>query len=215
MLPRNNTEYVWSHFDYVFREYGLPVFMRSDNGSPFGSTGVGRLCRLAIKLVKAGVIPEWITPGKPQENGRHERMHRTLKSETATPPAKTLQMQKERFVAFQDYDNNDRPHQAPGQKTPVSIFAPSPRQWNGRLRSPEYSNEFKTHKVQSCGKVFRMGGSVYIGRVLEGEPVGIKEAVEGIHEVFYGTILIGYINQNNEFERPRRLPRRAKKQVAC
>ncbi len=213
MLPRNNTEHVWDHFDYAFREYGLPLFMRSDNGAPFGSTGVGRLCKLAIKLIKAGVTPEWISPGKPQENGRHERMHRTLKSEVANPPAKTIELQRKRLEEFQEYYNHERPHQSLGQKTPGSVYVRSPREWYGKLKSPDYDEEWEAHKVASCGKISMKGKGIYIGRVLKGEYVGLRENSSG-YEVSYGPVYIGQINQEGVFERPRAASRRTKKQEA-
>jgi putative transposase len=212
-LPSNNTKYVWYHLDHVFREYGRPLFLRSDNGAPFGSTGVGRLCKLAINLIKAGVTPEWITPGKPQENGRHERMHRTLKAEIASPPANTLLLQQERLRKFQYEYNNLRPHQALGQVPPAMIYQKSPREWDGILREPEYHNDYRVCKVHPCGKIYLKGDSIYIGRVLEKEHVGIKEIEEGLKEVYYGPILIGFIDRKNDFVRPSNPSKRKPKNI--
>jgi len=214
VLPANNTEYVWQYFDKAFREYGKPIYMRSDNGAPFGSTGVGRLCRLAIKLIKAGVIPEWISPGKPQENGRHERMHRTLKSEVASPPAATLRLQKKRLLDFQDYYNSIRPHEALGQRTPSECYVKSNREWNGIFNSPEYECDYKVCKVGTCGKIWFRGRKdpAYIGRVLKNEPVGLLEIDDDEWEVHYGPIFLGIINRKNVLQRPKRssrAPRRA------
>lgn len=209
-LPRNNTEYVWVHFNRLFREYGLPLFIRSDNGSPFGSTGIGRLCGLAIKLIKCGVIPEWISPGKPQENGRHERMHRTLKHETANPPAETLELQKKRLADFQEYFNYERPHQSIGQKTPGSIYQKSPRSWQGKLSSPEYGKEYAIRKVHPSGQFHWKYGTIYIGKLLQNEPIGLREIDNERHEVRYGPILLGYIDHKNVFSRPRQTSRQRK-----
>lgn len=203
ILPRNNTEHVWAIFDSAFREYGLPLYMRSDNGSPFGSTGVGRLCKLAIKLIKAEVLPEWISPGKPQENGRHERMHRTLKAEVASPPAKNLKEQRKSLADFQNYYNFERPHQSLNQETPGSVYQKSTRSWSGRLKSPEYTKEFKVCKVHSCGKISFHDKNIYIGRVLTGEPIGIKAIDDDLWEVYFGPILLGEIDYKYEFRRPK------------
>lgn len=112
-VGRPDLEHVWPQLARAFAEYGLPKAMRSDNGPPFASRAVGGLSRLAVRLIKAGVMPERIAPGKPQENGRHERLHLTLKQETASPPALSLKAQIERFETFQHGYNHDRPHEAP------------------------------------------------------------------------------------------------------
>lgn len=203
VLKRNNTEYVWEVLRILFLEYGLPRYLRSDNGPPFGSTGVGRLTRMSLRVIKAGVIPEWITPGKPQENGRHERMHLTLKNETAKPPAHSFAAQLDRLEAFKRYYNKERPHEAIGQVPPETIYSSSERSWDGKLRSPEYASDYKKKKVRSCGKISWKGQDVYIGRVLENEWVGLMENEEG-WEVVYGPILLGHINANNQFKRPKR-----------
>lgn len=117
-LNRNDTNHVWGVLDAAFREFGLPWFLRHDNGPPFATCGVGRFSELSVRIIKAGVTPEWIDPGKPQQNGRHERMHQTLKSETAMPPELTLEMQDIRSKAFVEDFNFVRPHEALGQKTP-------------------------------------------------------------------------------------------------
>ena len=137
-VARPDTEHVWPILDAAFREYGLPLRLRSDNGPPFATIGAGGLSRLAVKVIKAGVRPERITPGKPQENGRHERMHLTLLQDTADPPAATLRAQAGRFWKFQLTYNEERPHAALGNATPAEPYAPSPRVWDGVLRSPEH-----------------------------------------------------------------------------
>jgi putative transposase len=126
-MPRKRGIDVWSVLENTFHEYGLPKKLRSDNGPPFASLGVGRLSALAIKLIKVGVTPEWIKPGCPQENGRHERFHLTLKIETASPPALTVPLQQEKFDQFKNYYNNKRYHEALDQQTPGTIYTPSTR----------------------------------------------------------------------------------------
>lgn len=195
-LENNTIEHVWAVLDIAFREYGLPLFLRNDNGPPFGSIGAGRLTRLSVNLIKAGVTPEWIDPGKPQQNGRHERMHGTLKNETANPPQLTLEEQAMQFKEFRNYYNHVRPHEAIGQKTPGSIYQPSPRMWNGVLKAPEYSNEYILRKVRPAGQISMKpyASEIYISTALVHEYIGLKQIEELIYEAHYGPIYLGRIN---------------------
>jgi hypothetical protein len=190
--------------DAAFYEYGLPLFLRHDNGPPFGTCGVGRLSKLSIKLIKAGVTPEWIDPGQPQQNGRHERMHQTLKDETASPPETNLALQSGRFKEFIEYFNHIRPHEAIGQVPPGMIYTPSPRIWTGQLRSPEYPSNYKVRKVKSCGKFSWQMEELYIGRSLTNEPIGLQETEDGTFLVYYGPILLGRVTHDKRFLLPRR-----------
>jgi len=201
-LNSNDTEHVWAVLDNAFREYGLPIFLRHDNGPPFASCGVGRLSALSIKLIKSGVTPEWIDPGKPQQNGRHERMHQTLKNETSKPPELTLEEQDMKFKEFIDYYNFIRPHEAIDQKTPGSMYTASKRKWNGVLKSPEYGSEYNVRKVRENGSIKLQGSEIFLGTALAGEPVGIVETGNSILKVYYGTIILGSIDQNKEFKTP-------------
>jgi putative transposase len=140
-LSRTDTEHVWPVLDAAFREFGLPHYMRSDNGSPFASRGAGRLSKLSVNLIKAGVTPERIAPGKPQQNGRHERMHLTLLQEVANPPAHSMREQLKRLREFQQLYNEERPHQALDNATPAERYQASSRRFDGILRSPEYGDQ--------------------------------------------------------------------------
>lgn len=195
-LESNNVEHVWRILDIAFREYGLPSFFRTDNGPPFGSVGAGRLTKLSVNLVKAGVIPEWIDPGKPQQNGRHERMHGTLKNETANPPQFTLEEQAMKFKDFIEYYNYVRPHEAIDQQTPGSIYQPSSRTWNGILKAPEYPEGFILRKVRPAGQISMKphASEVYISSALIDEYVALKQCEELIYEAYYGPIYLGKIN---------------------
>src|SRR5260370_40546195 len=146
-VERTDTDRVWPIFDAAFREFGLPLRMRSDNGPPFASTGAGGLSKLSIRLVKAGVVPERIAPGKPQQNGRHERFHLTLKKETASPPALNLRAQQHRFDSFRKLYNEERPHEALKQTPPARHYAASERRYSGRLRHPEYAQDIEVRRV--------------------------------------------------------------------
>jgi putative transposase len=200
-LDRKRSIDVWKVLESCFHEYGLPERMRSDNGPPFASLSVGRLSNLSIKLIKAGVTPEWIEPGCPQQNGRHERFHQTLKNETAKPPAKTLSLQQEKFKQFKNYYNFQRPHEALQQKKPASIYITSPRIWDGRLRSPEYSNEYEIRKVGKSGNIHWRNSAFFLSEALAYEYVGIKELELNVMGVYYGPICLGKIDLNKGFKR--------------
>ena len=120
----------------AFATYGLPQAIRCDNGAPFGSQGAGGLTRLSAWWLKLGVEPHFIRPASPQENGRHERMHRTLKKQTSQPPAADAGEQQARFDEFRRHYNEERPHEALGQRPPAELYAPSPRAMPERARGP-------------------------------------------------------------------------------
>jgi transposase InsO family protein len=201
-LSENNTEHVWGVLDLAFREYGLPLYLLSDNGPPFAANTAGRISRLSVKLIKAGVTPQWIEPGNPQQNGQHERMHRTMKEECIIPYLLTLEEQKMKLREFQEYFNFQRPHEALGQKYPSEEYRSSPRIWNGKLNPIEYSPEYKIGKVRLGGKMCWKGVDVFISRSLEGEHVGIKENDKNDLEVYFGPIKLGILdNHELNFER--------------
>lgn len=207
-LNKHSVDYVWPIFDEAFREYGLPNRVRSDNGPPFGSVGVGRLTRLSINLIKAGVIPEWINPGHPEENGRHERFHLTLKHEVAIPPKDTLILQIAAMREFREEYNYLRPHEALDMKTPGSCYHNSPRIWDGVLRPPEYdTREMLVRKVQVNGEITFRNKDLFIGEALIGEYVGLKQAEEDEFTIYYGPIYLGRLTKNG-VEKPKRETRR-------
>jgi transposase InsO family protein len=135
-LEEPSTESAFEVFESAFKEFGLPGAIRSDNGSPFASQAAGGLSELSMWWVQLGIHPERIEPGKPQQNGRHERMHLTLKVETASPPAMSFQMQRRRFDRFRLTFNEERPHEALGYATPSSRYVPSPRPYPSELGLP-------------------------------------------------------------------------------
>lgn len=200
-LPRKRGIDVWSILEKTFHEFGLPSRIRSDNGPPFASLSIGRLSKVAIKLIKIGIIPEWIEPGCPQENGRHERFHLTLKKEVTQPPALTLSLQQEKFNQFKNYYNNTRYHEALGQKTPASIYKPSTRIWDGKFKGPEYPNEYEKRKVSASGHTVWKGKDIFISEMLQNEYVGIKEIEVGIMGIYYGPILLGKLNLSKGFKK--------------
>lgn len=200
-VERTDSGSVWPIFDAAFRTYGLPLRMRSDNGAPFASLAVGGLSRLAVKLIKAGVTPERIAPGKPQQNGRHERFHLTLKRETASPPAANLRRQQRAFDAFARIYNEERPHAALGQTPPGQHYVRSPRRYSGRLREPEYASDFAVRRVRGSGEIKWRGTQIFLSEVLSGEPVGCEELEGGGWRVHYGPLALGVIDQQSRFVR--------------
>jgi len=204
-VARPDTEHVWPILDAAFREYGLPLRLRSDNGPPFATIGVGGLSRLSVRVIKAGVTPERIRPGKPPENGRHERMHLTLLQDAVSPPAATLRAQQKRFSAFQADYNEERPHAALGGATPADRYAPSPRRWDGVLRSPEPEPGEEVRSVKSNGLIRWHGRLVYVSEALGGERVALAETRDGLWMARYGPILLGFLrHRGTELERPRK-----------
>lgn len=191
-VARCNEAHVWPVLDAAFREYGLPKALRSDNGPPFASSSVGGLSRLSVKIIKAGVRPERIEPGKPQQNGRLERLHLTLLQDTADPPAHSLRQQLRRFKDFQDLYNEERPHQALGNDVPAEHYAPSPRTWEGVLRAPSYSLAHQVRYVRQNGEIKWQGHLIFVSEVLIGEPVGLIESDAG-WLITYGPIELGVI----------------------
>jgi hypothetical protein len=200
-LAKPDGEHVWPILDAAFREFGLPEVIRSDNGPPFASTAAGGLSWLAVQLIKAGVRPERIKPGKPQQNGRHERLHRTLKQETACPPAANRRAQQRRFDDFCLSFNHDRPHEALGQETPAMHYRPVPRPYSGRLREPEYGAGYLLRRVRTNGDIKWRGGRIFISEALIGEPVGLAELEDGIHALYYGPIFLGRLDRDGTFRK--------------
>ncbi|ALC15440.1 transposase InsO [Desulfuromonas soudanensis] len=178
-------------FETLFREYGLPWRIRTDNGVPFASLSVGGLSQLSKWWIRLGIMPERIEPGKPQQNGQHERMHKTLKEATAIPPARTSELQQQAFDDFRNRYNNERPHESLGQKTPASLYIPSIRTMPDSLPELEYPGHFKVVQVQYNGIIYHQGHRIYIACLLQGERVGIEEIADGVWNVFYGFLKLG------------------------
>jgi putative transposase len=183
-----------TELELLFREFGLPRVLRSDNGAPFASVGVGGLSRLSVWWIKLGIRPERIAPAKPQQNGRHERMHKTLKAETARPPAANPGAQQRRFDRFRAEFNHVRPHEALGQTAPAAHYRPSPRPYPARLEDAVYLADFDRRRVRSNGEIKWQGELVYITKVLTGEVIGLAETAQGDAEVYFGPAPLGTID---------------------
>jgi len=204
-MARTDTDHVWPVLDAAFREFGLPHRLRSDNGPPFASRGAGGLSKLSVKVIKAGVMPERIAPGKPQQNGRLERLHLTLLQDTANPPARSLREQLERLRSFQSLYNEERPHEALGNDTPAEHYAVSARCFDGVLREPNYGPDHTVRRVRHSGEIKWHGNTIYISEALIGEPVGLIEDQDGDWIASYGPIALGVIaHRGDRLRKPKR-----------
>lgn len=195
------TEGVRPCFERAFREHGLPLAIRCDNGSPFGSRGAGGLTKLSAWWLKLGIVPRFIRPASPQENGRHERMHRTLKAQTSSPPANNAGEQQARFDSFREHYNKERPHEALGQRPPAEAYAPSPRAMADREQDPWYNADHQTRRVRSNGEIKWEGEFIFISEALVDQLVGVAELDTGDHVVRFCNLDIGLIDRRGVFTR--------------
>ena len=188
-------------FEAIFNIYGLPEAIRSDNGAPFGSTGAGGLSRLSVWFLKLGIAPVHVRPGSPQENGRHERMHRTMKAQTTAPPAATAAEQQRRFDTFRRHYNRERPHEALDQTPPADHWQPSFRALPMRVEEPWYDADHEVRRVDNKGCIKWRGELIFIGEAFGGETVGITEIEEGRHLVRFSSRDLGVIDPTLRFHR--------------
>jgi transposase InsO family protein len=172
-VDKTDTARVQAIFEAAFREFGMPLGVRSDNGPPFASCAVAGLSRLAVWWIKLGILPQRIQAGHPEQNGRHERMHRTLKEATASPPKANRRMQQQAFDRFRREYNEVRPHQALALETPASVYSNSPRPFPGRIPEPEYDSTMKVRRVFQHGQFFFNKHDVFLSKVLYGERIGL------------------------------------------
>lgn len=184
-------------FGRLFRRYGLPERLRTDNGVPFASLGTAGLSRLSIWWIRLGIVPERIAPGHPQQNGRHERMHRTLKRAAAQPPAPNTRAQQRRFDMFRHHYNAERPHEALAQRTPASLYTPSPRPYPEHLPEMIYPSYMHPHRVCDTGLVYWNAWRIYVGYLLAGEHVGIEPVGDGVWNVHFGPVRLGGFDERN------------------
>ena len=182
-------------FEAAFREYGLPGAIRSDNGPPFASRAIGGLSRLSVWWIKLGIRPERIEPGKPQQNGRHERMHLTLKGDTACPPAGTLRGQQRRFDAFRKEFNQERPHEALEMATPASRYELSVRPYPAQEPQVTYPSDWPWRMVRQSGEV-KFHGRFFLSEALTGEPVGFEPLDGRLWRVHFGPVALGWFDEH-------------------
>ena len=185
-------------FELAFREYGLPEAIRTDNGVPFASQAVGGLSGLSVWWLKLGIVPERIEPGQPQQNGRHERMHLTLKQETACQRLSKLGSQQRRFDEFRQEYNQQRPHEALDQRTPAELYRPSSRPYPSRLAEPEYGPDMMARYVRSSGEIKWQGRRMYLAEVLKGENIGFKQISEEHWLMYFYKMALGVMDDRRQ-----------------
>lgn len=183
-------------FRRAFAEYGLPAVIRSDNGEPFAAPSLGRLSRLSVWWIRLGIRPELIAPASPQQNGAHERMHRTLKAETLRPPAATRAHQQRRFGHFRRIYNEERPHEALHQRPPEQLYAASSRRLPRRLEPVEYPGHFERRRVDAAGTVSWHSRPLTISTVLIGEEIGLEPLEDGIWDLYFGPVRLGRFDEH-------------------
>jgi transposase InsO family protein len=190
-------------FRSAFEEYGLPAAIRTDNGAPFASRAPGGLSRLSVWLIKVGIVPERIAPGKPTQNGRHERMHRTLKAEAASPPKRTRLAQQRALDAFRLDYNQIRPHEALGQIPPAEVYQASARPFPYRLDDPLYPDSHELHRIRGDGTFRWLNRTVIVTELIAGELIGLERGVEDTYRVWFGPIVLGTVERNGRFRAKR------------
>lgn len=178
-------------FRRLFEEYGLPDRIRTDNGVPFATPSLARLSSLSAWWVRLDVMPELIEPGKPQQNGRHERMHKTLKAHTTRPPAFSSRGQQRKFDEFREEFNEVRPHESLNQETPASLYTPSTRKMPDKLPKLEYPAHYETRYVSANGGIRWLSRWVNVSSCCIGEYVGLEEIGDGIWDVYFGRLRLG------------------------
>ena len=184
-------------FERLFREYGLPQAIRTDNGVPFATSAIVGLSQLSVWWTKLGIAHQRIEPGKPQQNGRHERMHKTLKAEATKPAQKNLQAQQDRFDTFRHGFNAERPHEAIGQRTPASLYVPSSRALPCKLATPHYPEHFQVRLVSGAGTFRLHGWQTHLSEVLSGQYIGLEEVDEGAWTIWFFERELGRFDQRS------------------
>lgn len=179
----------------LFAAYGLPRIIRTDNGVPFATTALGRLSTLSVWWIRLGITPELIEPAHPEQNGRHERLHRTLKAETTRPPAGNLPAQQKRFNAFRLEYNDERPHEALDQEPPASAYHPSSRALPAALPPIEYPGHFEVRLVSRNSGIRWKKHWVCVTHTLAGEYVGLEEVDDGRWDVYFGPLRLGRMDE--------------------
>jgi len=192
-VPKTDGAEARGVFEAVFREYGLPEAIRTDNGPPFASKAPAGLSRLSMWWLRLGIRHERIPPGCPEQNGRHERMHQTLKQETASPPASNLRRQQQAFQRFQSEYNQERPHEALGYRTPGQLYVASARVYPSRLPELEFPPGAYLRRISQQGSVKWKGGRAFVSEVLAREYVGLLEVEPDRLEVYYGKLRLGWL----------------------
>ena len=186
---------VRDRFERVFLDYGLPEAILTDNGVPFAGNGLRRLSRLSVWWIRLGIRPLLIQPGHPEQNGRHERYHRTLKQETAFPPAADERNQQRVFEGFRQTYHHERPHQHLQGKTPAEVYRPSLRPYPRQLPAVEYPGHYEVRRVHKSGQIKLHNQRIFLSEVLQKETVGCEPIQDGLWSIYLGNVLIARWNE--------------------
>lgn len=184
-------------FERLFREYGLPRAIRTDNGVPFATTGIHGLSQLNVWWLRLGIQHQRIRPACPQQNGAHERMHKTLKAEAIRPPRSSLHTQQRAFNAFRGVYNQERPHQALRGRAPAMLYRPSPRPYPRRLPPVEYPGHFIVKRVTNAGTIRLRKRLLFIANALKQHPVGLEEVDDGVWSIHFCQVLLGRVDERD------------------
>jgi len=196
-MPRIDQAATVRSFRRLFRELGLPRRIRTDNGPPFSSIAIAGLSQLSVWWITLGIIPELIEPGKPQQNGRHERMHRTLKKRTASPPRDTIRAQQRRFNVFRRVYNTDRPHESLDMETPASIYESSPRLFVERPRMLTYPAHFERRLVSGDSTLRWKNRKIFVSSLLKYHAVGLEQIDDQVWSVYFGPTHLGWLDETD------------------
>ncbi len=199
--PAISLELTQKHFRGLFECYGLPNRIRTDNGVPFASNALARLSQLSAWFIKLGIYPELIEPGRPSQNGIHERMHRTLKQEATIPPAGSLPAQQRKLDRFREDFNGERPHQALGMKRPAEVYQASARPMPRRIEPYEYPGHCLVRRVSRDGTIRVLGKQIFVSNTLQEDEVGLEEVDDGVYDVYFCFYQLGrYHLRDNRIE---------------
>ena len=194
ITPHADTIHVAAIFDAVFREYGLPLVIRTDNGVPFASRAPGGLSRLSMHWIQLGIVPERTRPASPQDNGRHERMHSTLKQATLRPPERNARRQQEAFDRFQHEYNHERPHEALADATPASCYTASCRAMPRRIPELDYGDDIQVRRISQQGSLKWNGERTFVSEIFAHQRLGLRALDERYCEVLYGPVTVGFFD---------------------
>jgi transposase InsO family protein len=194
ITPRADSIHVAAIFDAAFREYGLPLVIHTDNGVPFASRAPAGLSRVSMRWVKLGIVPQRSRPASPQDNGRHERMHSTLKQATLKPPERTARRQQDAFDRFLHEYNHDRPHEALDDATPASCYTASCRQMPRRVPELDYGEDVMVRRISQQGSLKVNGERTFVSEIFAYEWMGLRALDERYSEVLYGPVTVGFLD---------------------
>jgi len=194
IAAKTDRTHVEALFDAAFREYGMPGVIHTDNGAPFASRAPGGLSRLSMRWVRLGIVAERSRPASPQDNGRHERMHRTLKQETLRPPARNARLQQQAFHRFQKIYNDQRPHESLSYQTPASNYHRSNRPFPRRVPEVEYDDGVMVRRISNKGALKFQGERMFISEIFTHELLGLRIHDDRYYEVLYGPLVIGWLD---------------------